>query len=197
MIGGNSGAGKTMLAREIGLFFGLPWEQVDSLRLMLEWNTDPIQRPALHLFDDIVAIVRHPAEVVTSWRIANAVETSHSIEVVVAHHVSSGAPVILEGDDIVPAMATQRTFAKFDVPERAVQSVFVIESDEAIILANMRKRGAGFGFSRHTSAEQANRVRVSRLYGEWLEQEADRYGLPTLRARPYDTLAQRIIALFG
>ena len=162
---------------------------------MLEWNTDPAQRPALHLFDDFAHVYQHPTKTLTAWRIANAEDTSRGIEVVIANHVSGAVPIVLEGDDIVPALATQRVFAQFDVSAGAVRSVFIVEDDEAVIEANMRQRGPGFGFSSRTPAEQANQVRASRLYGEWLEQEARRYGLSVIPARPYDTLAQRIIEL--
>lgn len=195
LIGGNSGAGKTTVAREIGLHFQIPWLQVDDLRLMLERNTDPEERPALHLFDDPTHVYQHPPEVISAWRRANAEDTSRGIEVVIANHVSGAVPIVLEGDDLVPALAVQRTFAQFDVSEGEVRSVFVIESDEETIAANLHTRGRGFGFSSRSLSEQTNQVRASRLYGEWLKQEARRYGLPAVPARPYDGLAQRIIAL--
>jgi 2-phosphoglycerate kinase len=195
LIGGNSGAGKTTVAREIGLRFQIPWLQVDDLRLMLERNTDPEERPALHLFDDPTHVYQHSPETISAWRRANAEDTSRGIEIVIANHVSGAVPIVLEGDDLVPALAVQRTFAQFDVSAGKVRSVFVIESDEETIAANLRTRGRGFGFSSRSSAEQANQVRASRLYGEWLKQEARRYGLPAVPARPYERLAQRIIAL--
>lgn len=37
-------------------------------------------------------------------------------------------------------------------------------------------------------------ARVGWLYGQWLKQEADRYGLSVLPARPWNTLFERIIA---
>lgn len=197
LIGGNSGAGKTTVARELGLHFEIPWLQVDDLRLMLEWNTEPVQRPALHHFDDQAHVYQHPADVITAWRIAMAEDTSRGIEIVIANHVSGRVPIVLEGDDIVPGLAAQRTFAQFDIPVGAVHSIFVIEDDEAIIMANLRRRGRGFGFSSRTPDEQANQVRVSRLYGEWLEQEARRHRLPVVTARPYDGLARRVIGILG
>ena len=36
LIGGISGAGKTTVARQLGLHLGLPWLQVDDLRLALQ-----------------------------------------------------------------------------------------------------------------------------------------------------------------
>lgn len=195
LVGGNSGAGKTTVARELGLHFQIPWLQVDDLRLILERNTDPKKRPALHLFDDSTHVYQHPPEVLSAWRRTNAEDTSHGIEVVIANHVSGSVPIVLEGDDLVPALAIQRTFAEFDVNDGEVRSVFIIESDEETIAVNLRTRGRGFGFSTRSATEQTNQVRASRLYGEWLKQEARRYGLPAIPARPYDGLAQRIIAL--
>jgi len=36
LIGGPSGVGKSMVARQIGLRFGLPWLEVDDLRLAFQ-----------------------------------------------------------------------------------------------------------------------------------------------------------------
>jgi hypothetical protein len=44
---------------------------------------------------------------------------------------------------------------------------------------------------------QAGRARVSWLYGQWLKHEAERYGLPVLSARPWDTLFDRILAVLS
>src|SRR5579863_1269475 len=54
LVGGSSGVGKTLIAREIGLRFGIPWLQVDDLRLAFQWShvTLPEHSDALYLFQN-------------------------------------------------------------------------------------------------------------------------------------------------
>ena len=49
LIGGNSGSGKTSVARQLGLHFGVPWAQVDDFRLVMQRSTIPTDRPAAAL----------------------------------------------------------------------------------------------------------------------------------------------------
>ena len=192
LIGGNSGAGKSTAARAIGLGFGIPWLPADDLRLTLEWNFTAAQRPALHHFDDLSRVYRNPPEQVAAWRIAVAEETSRGIEIVVANHTSHGDPAVIEGDDLVPALAARRAFAGLDVEPGVVRAVFLIEDDPEVIEANMRTRGRSF--IDRSPAEQRTQARASRLYGRWLAEEASRCDLPALPPRPFDTLVARILA---
>ena len=41
---------------------------------------------------------------------------------------------------------------------------------------------------------QTTRARVSWLYGQWLKEQAQRYGIPALPARPWDSVFERVIA---
>lgn len=190
LIGGNSGAGKSTVARELGRRLELPWLMVDDLRLLLERNIDASESPALHYFDDL-DVYQHAPEQVAGWRVANAEATSDRIEIVIANHASHGGPAIIEGDDIVPALAVRRNFAGLDVGERDIRSVFLIEDDEVAIITNMRQRGRRF--IHLTPTEQETQVRSSRLYGRWLAREAIAAGLPVLSPRPWETLADRIL----
>lgn len=54
LIGGSSGAGKTVISREIGLRFGISWLQVDDLRLALQWSHVTLleHSDALYLFQN-------------------------------------------------------------------------------------------------------------------------------------------------
>lgn len=116
---------------------------------------------------------------------------SHRLEVVVAHHVATGLPLVLEGDGIVPSLAAQHNFAGSDVEEGQVRSVFIYEPDEKVIEANMEVRGRGF--QHNTKAERQTQVRMSYLYGEWLREEASRLSLPIIESRPWNTLADRVM----
>ena len=51
----------------------------------------------------------------------------------------------------------------------------------------------GRGFEALTPPHQRRQARASWLYGQWLQQEAVRYGLPVVTPHPWETLAERIV----
>ena len=193
LIGGSSGTGKTTLARAIGRQCGAAWAQADDFRLVLQRLTTPSQQPALHAFLS-EEVWHRPPEDLRDLFIAVGAVVSHALEIVVANHVATHAPLVLEGDGIVPAMAALRCFAGLDVGDR-VRSVFLHQPDEAAILRGMASRGRGFGgLSEHERRAQA---RASWLYGEWLRSEAGQAALPTVESEPWQTLAGRVLHLAG
>ncbi len=203
LIGGSSGTGKTTLARSLARHYGVPWLALDDVRLAIQHTTTPAQHPILHRFLTDQA----PYETAKAYRdalIAVAEAMAPAVAVVIANHLSQHRefdPCIIEGDGIVPWLA---------VPERAVQSphiapvtaaihtahvrtFFVHEPDEEGIYRAMAARGRGF--DQHDTNQQRPVVRGSWLYGEWLRAEAERYGLPVLSSRPYETSLTRALAL--
>jgi 2-phosphoglycerate kinase len=108
LIGGNSGSGKTTLARALGLRFGIPWAQVDDFRLALQRMTTPADQPDLHFFLATERVWQLSAEHLCSGLIGVAEVVSGAMGVVIAHHVLTPHPLILEGDGLTPAMAAAR-----------------------------------------------------------------------------------------
>ena len=193
LIGGPSGAGKTIVAKLIGQRFGVSWLEVDDLRLALQRSrvTLPGNTAALYFFEETPDVWRLPPEHLCNSLIAVGEVMSPAIEVVVENHVDNAAPVVIEGDGILPSL-----FARPSVRDRAsggqVQAIFLIEPEEEIILANMMARGRGI--ARQSEAEQRTEARTKWLYGQWLASQALRYNLPVLEPRPWTTLVERIIA---
>lgn len=72
-----------------------------------------------------------------------------------------------------------------------VRAVFVVERDDAALLANMLARGRGI--ADRPAAESRAEARTKWLHGRWLADEARRHGLPVVEARPWSTLAARVI----
>jgi hypothetical protein len=108
------------------------------------------------------------------------------LEAVIANHLETDTPIVLEGDFIQPALAAQTTFA--GLPNAGqVRALFLYEADERQLIENFLRREPQHG-------PQVKRARVSWLYGKWLTHEAERFGLPTLAARPWATLFDRIVA---
>lgn len=193
LIGGSSGTGKTTLARAIGRQVGAAWAQADDFRLVLQRLTTPTRQPALHAFLSGDVWLRSPEEL-RDRLIGVGEVVSHALEIVVANHVATDAPLVLEGDGILPSFAAGRSFAGLDVGDR-VRAVFLVEADEGAVLDAMLARGRGIDvLSEH---ERRTQARASWLYGRWLRHEAEGRGLPVIEARPHDSLADRVLEAIG
>lgn len=192
LIGGPSGVGKTIVARQIGLRFSISWLQVDDLRLAFQRShvTFPRENAALRFFEETPDVWRMPPEHLRDGLIALGQVLSPALEVVIENHVDTVAPVVIEGDGILPSL-----FARPPVQERAingqVRAVFIVEPEEDVMLDNIRVRRRGI--VERTKAELRTEARAKWLYGQWLATEAHRYGLPVLEVRPWSTLVERIV----
>ena len=197
LLGGNSGAGKTVVARALASRFARSLMLVDDVRMVIQQMTTPTEQPGIHYFLVHPTIWQKPPETICEGFITVGKALMRPLSVVIAHHifVPGAGPIILEGDGILPALAAQRNFAKMHftpaVVSDEVRSVFLIETDEDVILHNMRQRGRGFdGFS---LKEQETLARASWLYGQWLRRQAGHYNLPVVEARPWETLLERVL----
>jgi 2-phosphoglycerate kinase len=114
-----------------------------------------------------------------------------ALEVVIEHHVVTDKSLVIEGDGILPSLVARPSVRDY-VAGGHVRAVFLIEPDESTIRSNMLARGRGF--EARTTDEQQIEVRARWLYGQWLDEEAQRYGLPVLESRPWDTLVERVLA---
>lgn len=193
LIGGSSGSGKTLISRRLAQRYGVGLAEVDDFRLVLERMTTPEQQPALHrllALLDVTAESLAPAPVARDALIEVARTVSHALEMVVANHVATDTPTILEGDGIVPAFAAQHVFAGLDTG-CTVRAVFVVEDDRDWLLQNAIGRGRGF--EQLPASFQEHYIEVSWLYGQWLQREAVRCGVPVVSPRPRETLEERIV----
>lgn len=194
LIGGASGVGKTLVASQLGLRFGVPWLEVDDLRLAFQHSRIalPERTEALYFFLETPGIWTQPPEALRDGLIAVGEVMSPAIEIVVANHVDTIAPVVIEGDGILPSL-----FATPLVRDRAknglVRAVFLVEPEEDVLLANMIARGRGT--TGQSEAELRTEAHAKWLYGQWLAREAHRYNLPVLHPRPWSTLIERIITV--
>lgn len=173
LLGGPSGVGKSTVAMRLGQRLGIPWLQIDDFRLALERSGVPIpDANAVAAFDGPGGLVTH-GELLTP-----------AIEVVIENHADQRDPAIVEGNGLLPAL-----FERPSVRRRAengwVRAVFLYEPEESAIVENMRTRARGRVDTAH--------ARKNWLYGQWLRREAEARGLPTLPARPWDTLEDRIL----
>jgi 2-phosphoglycerate kinase len=180
LIGGSSGVGKTTVAPEIARRLGAAWLMVDDLRLALERSGVPIP-DSTH-----VEGVDAPGGLVAAGE-----AMAPAIEVVIENHVDQRVPVVIEGDGILPSIL-ERPPVRARATGGRVRAVFVRELDPDALHADLLARGRD-GW-REDLGWYARR---SVAHGQWLEREAARRGLPTVPARPHDTLADRVLAAAG
>jgi 2-phosphoglycerate kinase len=185
LIGGPSGAGKTQVSYPVARHFGVGITEVDDFQVMLEHMTTPEQQPALHFWNTHPEAPSLPAEQIMEQGLEIGKAMLPALETVIANHLESNAPVVLEGDFILPELAARTQF--MDEPNNGrVRAVFLYEPDEAQLVRNYLTREPEAG-------TQDKRARVSWLYGQWLKAETERLGIPLLTAHPWDTVFARVL----
>lgn len=193
LVGGTSGAGKTTAARSLARRFGVGLAQADAFRLAIERVTTPEQQPALHFFKTPEARALDPEAACERWIEAGRV-TSYALEIVIAFHLATHAPIILEGDTLHPGLLRKR-YLPGARPGNNVRGIFLVEPDEERILASCRHRGRGF--QELTPDEQEREARRHWLYGRWIEAEAARVGAPVLHPAAPGEVAAQVAAALG
>jgi 2-phosphoglycerate kinase len=186
LLGGASGTGKTAVSYRLAHYFGVGLTEVDDFQALLERMTTPEQQPVLHFWRTHPAPDQLSATEIFEQGLEVGRVIASGLDAVIANHLEEQTPVVLEGDFIHPALAAQKTFSGIS-NNGQVRAVFLYEDDEQQLLANFLQREP-------ESGPQVVRARVSWLYGQWLKQEAQRYNLPVLPARPWDTIFERMIA---
>ncbi len=189
LLGGHSGTGKTTLAPALAQWVGGSVLQVDDIRLVLQQVVSAQEQPDLHFFLQPDVLARHTDDQLCAGLAQVGAFVCASLEVVVGHHLATNIPLVLEGDGLVPAFAARQTFDGVSAAGR-VASVFLIEEDEQALLTAMLTRGRGGMTQMSAAARRWNHL--SWRYGVWLAQQARECGLPTVAARPWETLEERL-----
>ncbi|WP_447034667.1 hypothetical protein [Streptomyces sp. DSM 118878] len=181
VVGGASGMGKTGVGRALARRYDVPVVEVDDIVEALLAVTLPEHLPEVHFWRTHPEAARQTPESVVERQIAIARALEPAIEAVVANHVGTDTPVILEGDYVLPGLAT---------PKGPVRAVFLHEDDEGQVTANYLRREPEAGPQNH-------RARVSVLYGRWLTAQAQAAGVPVIGPRPWEDLASRVAEMVG
>jgi 2-phosphoglycerate kinase len=183
-VGGASGVGKTSVSYRLAHAAGVGITEVDDLQIVLEAMTTPAEQPILHRWrtrrDEILAA---GDAALLAHTIAYAGVVCEALALVIASHLESDTPLVLEGDFILPALALRETFAGVEAAGR-VRAVFVSEESERQILVNYRRR---------EGTSQPERAHASAVFDRWLVAEACRTGLPVVAARPWVTVLKRTL----
>ena len=185
LFGGASGVGKTSVSYRLAHAFGVGLTEVDDFHIVLMRMTTPAQQPALHFFRLHAAeVLRMDGEQMLPHLLDTSDAMSGALELVIGNHLASSAPVVIEGDWLLPSLALRLAYDGIPAAGQ-VRAVFLYEEDEQQILRNYRAR---------EGTDQPHRARVSWYHSEWLRREAARLGLPAVPARPWDTVLERVIA---
>lgn len=194
LIGGSSGVGKTAAAQALARRTQTSLLLVDDIRLAIQQVTTPHDHPALHFFLRDADVWSRPPEQLRDGLIRIGEALLPALATIIGHHVAvdGAGPLIIEGDGILPRLAVNQQDIDLRVTQ-AIQSVFLSEPEEHVILENMHRRGRGF--RELDEATQRKIAKMSWLYGQWLCREAESYALPVIAARPYETLIERIDAV--
>jgi 2-phosphoglycerate kinase len=176
--------GKSTVAYAIAGRLGVPIVEVDDLVLAIQAVTTPREQPAIHYWET------HRAEA-ESWdverivheQIAVAEAMAPAVTSVIANHLETDRPVVIEGDYLLPSLAA--------TARDSVRGVFVHEPDVDQVAANYLIREPVAG-------QQRTRALVSVRFGDWLTAKATEAGVPVVTARPWETAVERAMtALFG
>jgi 2-phosphoglycerate kinase len=170
LVCGASGTGKSCLARPLAERYGVPLAEADDIVTGLQAITTPEQQPMLHFWQT------HPQS--RSWaperiaarhfEVASALRPAYAA--VIADHVEFAAPVVFEGDYLLPELVAETG--------TAVRAVLLDEQDEDQIAANYLRREPG-------AQQQRDRAKVSALVSTELARRARRCGVPVVPARPW------------
>ena len=179
LLGGPSGVGKTSVSYRLAQYFCIGITEVDDFQVILERMTTPAEQPVIHYWHTHPEAAHMPPEEIVKHTIAVGQVMAPALEAVIANHLDSQAPVVLEGDFILPVVATPFS-------ESQVCALFLYEESEEQLRQNFLQREPERGL-------QEKRARVSWLYGQWLKQEAERTGGLALPARPWNDIFERIL----
>jgi len=175
LVCGASGAGKSSAASALAARYGVPLGEADDVVTALLAMTTPAHQPVLHYWTTHPDAASWPAERIADLHLDVAAALRPAFVAVIADHVESGAPVVLEGDYLTPDLV--------DACPGAVRAVVLDEPDEHQLAANYRDR-------EQDSSEP--RARVSVLLAARLVALARAAGVPVVPARPWADQVERI-----
>lgn len=185
LIGGASGVGKTQVSYRLARHYDIGITEVDDFQIVLERTTDPEQYPVLHYWRLHWEEARSMDEdQQLAFMLSYSRVIAGALSPVIANHLDTRAPTVLEGDFILPSLAVQASYE--EIPNNGqVRAIFLYEEDEDQLGDNYLKR---------EGEAEPRRARASFRHSEWLRREAARLGLQTVRSRPWESVLERAIA---
>lgn len=174
LVCGASGVGKSHAARGLAARYNAPIGEADDIVTALKAITTSEHHPLLHSWENHPEAADWDAERIADLHLAVADALLPAFRAVIADHVESGAPIVLEGDYLLPELAA----------EEGVRA-FVLTDDAQRITENYRSREPDQG-------DQSRRAKVSTLISDRLARRAGGIGIPVIPARPWPDTLDRI-----
>ena len=179
LVCGASGVGKSTVTAALAARYATPAAYADDVVTGLRAMTTAEQEPALHFWDTHPEAWSWPPERIADLHLAVCEAVRPGLRAVIADHVESAAPVVFEGDYLLPDLA--EGFGG------AVRAVLLAETDAERILANYRAREPDGG-------DQAYRARVSVEVTALLADRCRRAGGAVVPVRPWADVVDRVDA---
>lgn len=176
LICGASGTGKSQVSYPLARRLGVPLVEMDDIVEALQAMTTPEQLPLLHLWRTHPEASAWSPERVTEAQIQITRALAPAVDALVANHLETDTPVVIEGDYLLPRTAP------------GVRAVVLHEQDEEQLVANYASREPELG-------AQHSRARASKLYGDWLAEQAHAAGVPVIQARPWSDVVDRVATM--
>lgn len=176
VVSGASGVGKSRVAVPLALRYGVTVTEADDIVTALRALTTPEQARELHFWDTHPEAHTWEPERIALQHIALCEALTPGLRAVIADHVDFDAPLVIEGDYLLPDLVTGLG------PE--VRAVVISESDEDRLVENFGAREPG--------AHQHKRAQVSVLVDKELTGRATAIGVPVVAARPWETGLERV-----
>lgn len=192
VIFGASGTGKSTAAAEIGRRCGISWLQVDDLRLTLQYSnvTLPTGTDALYFFERMPDIWEHSVARLRQGFIDVAAVMAPAVRTVIHNHVITGAPMVLEGDGVLPSLVLDPLLRPL-VDDGTIRFCGIRTPPVSELFNNLVARGRGIDVSVPDKHQQQAEANFS--FGTWLETEAEHLGIPLVDSRPFVSLPERIL----
>jgi 2-phosphoglycerate kinase len=166
---GATGVGKSRVAIPLAARYGVPLGETDDIVTALLAITSADDQPVLHYWETHPEVMSWSAERIADLHFSVSDVLLPGLRAVIADHVEFGAPVVLEGDYLVPELVVG--FGD------AVRAVVLHEPDVDRIAANLGAREPG--------ADHAGRAAVSLAVGARLAARARDIGVPVVRPWPW------------
>ena len=189
LIGGSSGSGKSTTARLLAKELDAGWLQVDTLWVALQgaFASDEAVSRLLQV-DRRLRESDEPAQTLVEHQIAAGRFVCSVIPKALWAELQAHDTLVADGAWLLPEFA-----ANLKIEGATVFGAYLQEPDAVAVRRALDSRRV----SKQPQRWHAQVANVSWAYGNWLAEEARRFGLPVVAARPRGSLVARLRTALG